>query len=316
MRSNYQSYRDILYHISYGFSVLFVLVFVGIFINLLEGSIPSFEKFGWSFLSISNWNPVTSEFGALGCIVGTLVSSFIALLIGVPLSFGVVIYIKKIAPFRFQKFLRMLIDLLAGIPSIIFGMWGLFALAPVIGQKIQPWLSEHFTLFPLFDGAPFGIGLFTAGVVLAIMIIPYIASIVYEVFELVPPMLEESAYALGSTTWETIINIIIPYGKKSIIGGIMLGLGRAMGETMAISFVIGNAHTLTTSLFSPSNSITSTLANEFNEAHGELYKSSLIELGLFLFLMTTFVVFISQMLIKISIHYNQRKAIKNAFTNP
>lgn len=312
MRIN-QTNSDLFYSLCYLFSLIFVLAFAGIFINLLVGSMPSIEKFGWSFLSIKNWNPVTSEFGALGCIVGTLTSSFIALSLSIPLSFGIVIYIKKIAPFHLQKYLRMLIDLLAGIPSIIFGMWGLFALAPIIGQKVQPWFSEHFTVLPLFEGAPFGLGLFTAGVVLAIMIIPYISSIVYEVFEMVPHILEESAYALGSTTWETVIHIIIPYGKKSIIGGIMLGLGRAMGETMAISFVIGNAHSLTTSLFNPSNSITSTLANEFNEAHGEIYKSSLIELGMILFLLTTCVVFISQLFIKISTRYTQRKAIKNAF---
>jgi phosphate transport system permease protein len=292
--------KDWFYYTCLTIVYMFFMSFLGIFIILFYKSLPAIHRFGLNFILTRDWNPVTSEFGALGCIIGTLTSSLLALMIAIPTSFGIVIFIKKLAPFKLQKSLRILIDLLAGIPSIIFGMWGLFALAPVISRTIQPWLSEHFTLLPLFDGAPFGIGLFTAGIVLSIMIIPYISSVIYDVFDIVPNILQESAYALGSTTWETIILIIIPFGRTGIIAGIMLGLGRALGETMAVSFVIGNAHTLTTTLFSPSNSITSTLANEFNEAHGEIYTSSLMALGLFLFLITTAVVFLSQLMIRLS----------------
>ena len=304
--------KDGFYYVCLVVVFLFVMSFLGIFIILFSKSLPTFQRFGLSFIFTRDWNPVTSQFGAMGCIIGTLTSSLLALLIAIPASFGIVVFIKKIAPFKLQKFLRIMIDLLAGIPSIIFGMWGLFALAPIIGNTIQPWLSEHFSWFSLFDSGSFGIGLFTAGIVLSIMIIPYIASVIYDVFEMVPNILQESAYALGSTTWETIIHIIIPYGRTGIIGGIMLGLGRALGETMAVSFVIGNAHTLTTTLFSPSNSITSTLANEFNEAHGDIYTSSLMELGLFLFLITTGVVFLSQLLIRLSFKQRKQRVFKHA----
>jgi phosphate transport system permease protein len=306
--------KDWFYYICLTVVFLFSMSFLGIFITLFFKSLPTIHRFGLNFIFTRGWNPVTSEFGALGCIIGTLTSSLLALIIAIPTSFGIVVFIKKLAPFKLQKSLRMMIDLLAGIPSIIFGMWGLFALAPIIGNSIQPWLSKHFTWFPLFDGAPFGIGLFTAGIVLSIMIIPYIASVIYDVFEMVPNILQESAYALGSTTWETLIHIIIPYGRTGIIGGIMLGLGRALGETMAVSFVIGNAHTLTTTLFSPSNSITSTLANEFNEAHGDIYTSSLMEIGLFLFLITTGVVFLSQLLIRFSFKQRKQRAFKHAYS--
>jgi phosphate transport system permease protein len=226
----------------------------------------------------------------------------IALVIAIPVSFGITIFILKIAPVSMRKSLRIAIDLLAGIPSIIYGMWGLYACAPFIGTYVQPIMKSYFVNLPwfghLFCDNFMGIGLFTAGVVLGIMIIPFITSIMQDVFEMVPNILLESVLSLGATTWEAIWYVIIPYGRIGFIGGIMLGLGRALGETMAVSFVIGNAHTMTTTLFGPANSITSSIANEFTEATEVLYSSALIELGLFLFVLTGVVVFLSNVLLK------------------
>ena len=270
------------------FAVLVLLV--AIIVSLIIGSVPSIKTFGFQFLTSAEWNPVTNEFGALVPIVGTLVTSAIALLIAIPVSFGIALFLTELSPRWLRRPLGIAIELLAGIPSIIYGMWGLFVFAPMFADYVQPWLIEKFgplPIFgPLFQGIPMGIGVLTAGIILAIMVIPFIASVMRDVFEVVPTLLKESAYGLGATTWEVMWHVVLPYTKIGVAGGIMLGLGRALGETMAVTFVIGNAHKLSASLLMPGNSISSALANEFNEAVGELYTSALVELGLILFLIT------------------------------
>lgn len=270
------------------FAVLVLLV--AIIVSLIIGSLPSIKAFGFQFLTSAEWNPVTDEFGALVPIVGTLVTSAIALLIAIPVSFGIALFLTELAPRWLRRPLGIAIELLAGIPSIIYGMWGLFVFAPLFADYVQPWLIEKLgplPIFgPLFQGIPMGIGVLTAGIILAIMVIPFIASVMRDVFEIVPTLLKESAYGLGATTWEVMWHVVLPYTKIGVAGGIMLGLGRALGETMAVTFVIGNAHKLSASLLMPGNSISSALANEFNEAVGKLYTSALVELGLILFLIT------------------------------
>ena len=270
------------------FTVLVLLV--AIMVSLIIGSLPSIKAFGFRFLASAEWNPVTDEFGALVPIVGTLVTSAIALLIAIPVSFGIALFLTELSPRWLRRPLGIAIELLAGIPSIIYGMWGLFVFAPLFADHVQPWLIEKLgplpILGPLFQGIPMGIGVFTAGIILAIMVIPFIASVMRDVFEVVPTLLKESAYGLGATTWEVMWHVVLPYTKIGVAGGIMLGLGRALGETMAVTFVIGNAHELSASLLMPGNSISSALANEFNEAVGKLYTSALVELGLILFLIT------------------------------
>jgi len=273
----------------------------GILMSLLAGSLPAIGKFGAGFLVTASWNPVTEQFGALVPIVGTLITSAIALLIGIPVSFGIALFLTELSPLWLRRPLGTAIELLAAIPSIIYGMWGLFVFAPIFAHYVQPSLSATLGEVPiagsLFRGPPMGIGMLTAGIILAIMVIPFIASVMRDVFEVVPSVLKESAYALGSTTWEVVWNVVLPYTKVGAVGGIMLGLGRALGETMAVTFVIGNAHNLSTSLMLPGNSIASTLANEFTEAVGDLYFSSLIELGLILFLITFVVLAFSKLLL-------------------
>ncbi len=270
------------------FAVLVLLI--AIIVSLIIGSLPSIKAFGFQFLTSAEWNPVTNEFGALVPIVGTLVTSAIALLIAIPVSFGIALFLTELSPRWLRRPLGIAIELLAGIPSIIYGMWGLFVFAPLFADYVQPWLIEKLgplPIFgPLFQGIPMGIGVLTAGIILAIMVIPFIASVMRDVFEVVPTLLKESAYGLGATTWEVMWHVVLPYTKIGVAGGIMLGLGRALGETMAVTFVIGNAHQLGASLLMPGNSISSALANEFNEAVGKLYTSALIELGLILFLIT------------------------------
>ncbi|RFC33021.1 MAG: phosphate ABC transporter membrane protein 1, PhoT family [Candidatus Nitrotoga sp. MKT] len=270
------------------FTVLVLLV--AIMVSLIIGSLPSIKAFGFRFLTSAEWNPVMDEFGALVPIVGTLVTSTIALLIAIPVSFGIALFLTELSPRWLRRPLGIAIELLAGIPSIIYGMWGLFVFAPLFAEYVQPWLIEKLgplPIFgPLFQGIPMGIGVFTAGIILAIMVIPFIASVMRDVFEVVPTLLKESAYGLGATTWEVMWHVVLPYTKIGVAGGIMLGLGRALGETMAVTFVIGNAHELSASLLMPGNSISSALANEFNEAVGKLYTSALVELGLILFLIT------------------------------
>lgn len=283
------------------FAFLVLALLVGILISLVIGAMPSIRHFGWGFLTSTEWDPVSENFGAVVPIFGTLVTSFIALLIGVPVSFGIAIFLTEICPPLLKRPLGIAVELLAGIPSIIYGMWGLFVFAPLFGDHVQPWIMENLGEWPLvgflFQGAPMGIGIFTAGLILAIMVIPFIASVMRDVFEVVPPMLKESAYGLGGTTWEVVRNVVLPYTKTGVIGGIMLGLGRALGETMAVTFVIGNSTNLSSSLFDPGNSIASALANEFAEATGEFHMAALIELGLILFFITFVVLSCSKLLL-------------------
>ena len=282
-------------HATRFFAFLVLALLAGILISLLVGSLSSIRTFGFGFFASAEWNPVTEQFGALVPIVGTLTTSAIALLIGIPVSFGIALFLTELSP----KWLRR--PLLAAIPSIIYGMWGLFVFAPVFSSHVQPILKSTLGSVPiigiLFKGPPMGIGVLTAGIILAIMVIPFIASVMRDVFEIVPAVLKESAYALGSTTWEVVWHVVLPYTKAGVVGGIMLGLGRALGETMAVTFVIGNAHRLSASLMEPGNSIASALANEFTEAVGDLYLSALIELGLVLFFITFVVLALSKLLL-------------------
>ncbi len=283
------------------FAFLVLALLGGILLSLLAGSLPSIRAFGFGFFASAEWNPVTEQFGALVPIVGTLTTSAIALLIGIPVSFGIALFLTELSPIWLRRPLGTAIELLAAIPSIIYGMWGLFVFAPVFSTYIQPALKSTLGSVPLlgilFQGPPLGIGMLTAGIMLSIMVIPFIASVMRDVFEVVPAVLKESAYALGSTTWEVVWNVVLPYTKIGVVGGVMLGLGRALGETMAVTFVIGNAHRLSASLMEPGNSIASALANEFTEAVGDLYLSALIELGLILFLITFVVLALSKLLL-------------------
>jgi len=283
------------------FAFLVFSLLAAILVSLLMGSALSMERFGVGFLWDDNWDPVQEEFGALVPIVGTLVTSAIALAIAIPVSFGIAIFLTELSPVWLRRPLGTAIEMLAAIPSIIYGMWGLFIFAPVFQEHVQPFLMNTLGKVPgvggLFAGPPMGIGMLTAGIILAVMVIPFIAAVMRDVFELVPAMLKESSYALGSTTWEVVWRIVLPFTKVGVIGGIMLGLGRALGETMAVTFVIGNAHRLSPSLMAPGNSIASALANEFTEAVGDLYTSALIELGLILFLITTIVLALSKLLL-------------------
>jgi phosphate transport system permease protein len=294
--------QDLFFRSVARFFAFFVLaILLGIIISLVYGSLPAMQKFGLGFLVHSEWNPVTEQFGALVPIVGTLVTSAIALLIGVPVSFGIALFLTELSPNWLKRPLGTAVELLAAIPSIIYGMWGLFVLAPLFADYLQPWLINTLGAAPLigamFKGPPQGIGVFTAGFVLAIMVIPFIAAVMRDVFEIVPPVLKESAYGIGCTTWEVVANVVLPYTKVGVIGGIMLGLGRALGETMAVTFLIGNAHQLTTSILQPGNSIASALANEFTEAVGDVYTSALIELGLILFVITFIVLALAKLLL-------------------
>jgi phosphate transport system permease protein len=283
------------------FAFLVLALLAGILISLLAGSLSSMRTFGFGFFASAEWNPVTEQFGALVPIVGTLTTSAIALLIGIPVSFGIALFLTELSPKWLRRPLGTAIELLAAIPSIIYGMWGLFVFAPVFGSHVQPFLKSTLGSVPiigiLFQGPPMGIGVLTAGIILAIMVIPFIASVMRDVFEIVPAVLKESAYALGSTTWEVVWHVVLPYTKVGVVGGIMLGLGRALGETMAVTFVIGNAHRLSASLMEPGNSIASALANEFTEAVGDVYLSALIELGLVLFFITFVVLALSKLLL-------------------
>lgn len=272
------------------FAVAVLLLLVGILVSLLVGAWPALQKFGLGFFTSSEWNPVTDEYGAITPMVGTLVTSLIALLIAIPISLGMAVFLTELSPNWLRRPLGTAVELLAAIPSIIYGMWGLFVLAPYLSEHVYPWVNDNLGELPLvgvlFQGPPLGIGVLTAGFILAIMVIPFITSVMRDVFNVVPQVLKESAYGLGSTTWEVVWNVVLPYTRVGVMGGILLGLGRALGETMAVTFVIGNAHNLNWSLLMPGNTISSTLANEFTEAVGDLYTSSLMALGLVLFLIT------------------------------
>ena len=298
-----RQYRyDVLFRLSTQFFAFFVLlVLAGIVVSLMFGAWPAIKAFGLKFFFSDAWNPVTGEFGALVPIFGTLVTSAIAMLIGIPVSFGIALFLTELSPPWLKRPLGTAIELLAAIPSIIYGMWGLFVFAPIFSENVQPWLGSTIGTWPvvgtLFQGPPMGIGMLTAGMILAIMVIPFISAVMRDVFEVVPGVLKESAYALGATTWEVVWNVVLPYTKVGVVGGIMLGLGRALGETMAVTFVIGNAHQLARSLFDPGNSIASALANEFTEAVGDLYAPALIELGLILFVITFVVLALAKLLL-------------------
>lgn len=284
------------------FFAFFVLAsLAGILISLMIGAWPSLEHFGLGFFTSSNWDPVAGDYGALAPIYGTVVTSIIALFIAVPVSFGIAIFLTELSPNWLRRPLGIAIELLAGIPSIIYGMWGLFVFAPFFAETIQPWLIDHLgqapIIGPLFDGIPMGIGLFSASLILAIMIIPFIASVMRDVFDVTPTLLKESAYGLGANTWEVVRHVVLPYTKTGVVGGIILGLGRALGETMAVTFIIGNTFNISPSLFGSGVSITSALANEFAEAVDTLHLSSLLALGLILFFITFVVLSASKLML-------------------
>jgi phosphate transport system permease protein len=265
-------------------------ILLGFFVSLVAGAWPAFRTFGAGFLVAQTWNPVTDRFGALPPIYGTIVTSVIAMLIAVPVGIGIAIFLTEICPRLLRQPIGIAIELLAGIPSIIYGIWGLFVFAPFLQQHVQPAIIDVFGSVPFlnqfFAGPPYGIGVFTAGLIVAIMVIPFISSISRDVFETTPAVLKESTYALGATKWEVIWSVVLPYGRSGVLGGVMLGLGRALGETMAVTFVIGNAHKISASILAPGTTISATIANEFTEAVGDLYTSSLIALGFILFVIT------------------------------
>ncbi|SUC24157.1 phosphate transporter permease subunit PstC [Proteus vulgaris] len=280
-------------------ALITLLLLTGIIVSLIFASWPSIQQFGFSFLWTKEWDPPAQEFGALVPIYGTIVTSIIALIIAVPVSFGIALFLTELAPNWLKRPLGIAIELLAAIPSIVYGMWGLFVFAPLFATYFQEPVGNVLSSIPivgeLFSGPAFGIGILAAGVILAIMIIPYIASVMRDVFEQTPVMMKESAYGIGCTTWEVIWNIVLPYTRNGVIGGVMLGLGRALGETMAVTFIIGNTYQLdSASLFMPGNSITSALANEFAEAETGLHTAALMELGLILFVITFIVLAISK----------------------
>jgi phosphate transport system permease protein len=271
-------------------ALLVLALLGGVAVALMQGAWPALAHFKLDFLTREIWNPVTDEFGALAPIYGTLVTSLIAMLVAVPIGFGIAIFLTELCPRRLRRPVGVAIELLAAVPSIIFGIWGLFVLAPILQRHVQPWLIAHVGPLPaigrLFQGPPFGIGVLSAGLVLAIMVLPFIAAVMRDVFETVPDVLKESGYALGATTWEVIWKVVVPYSRIGIVGGVMLGLGRALGETMAVTFVIGNAHRVSASLLAPGTTISASIANEFTEAVGALYTSSLVALGALLFIIT------------------------------
>lgn len=297
-----QRVQDFLFHkITLLFAAIVLLALVGIIISLLIGAWPAFKEFGPAFITTVEWDPVNDKYGAMIAIVGTLATSVVALLIAFPLSFGIALFLTEICPVWLRRPLGTAVELLAGVPSIIYGMWGLFIFAPLFSEYVQPFLAKTLGPLPvigaLFKGPMMGIGMLTAGVILAVMIIPFIASVMRDVFEVVPAVLKESAYGLGCTKWEVVRKIVLPYTRNGVVGGVMLGLGRALGETMAITFVIGNAHKLSWSMFAAGNSIASTLANEFAEADSVLHVSSLFALGLILFVITFIVLAIAKLML-------------------
>jgi len=293
-------YDRLFFRSSQFFAISMLVVLAGIIASLFVGSLPAIKAFGLHFLVSDDWDPVQNRFGALVPIIGTLVTSAIAMIIAIPVSFGIAVFLTELAPLWIRRPLGTAIELLAAVPSIIYGMWGLFVLAPILADHVQPWIIQYIGAVPVigrfFQGAPMGIGVFTAGGILSIMVIPFISAVMRDVFEVVPIVYKESCYALGATTWEVVWHVVLPYTKVGVVGGIMLGLGRALGETMAVTFVIGNAHQLGT-LMEPGNSIASALANEFTEAVGDLYTSALIELGLLLGVITFVVLALAKLML-------------------
>ena len=289
------------HHVSLAAAVSVLVVLGGVVVALIAGAAPALRTFGFTFLVEESWNPVTEQFGALAPIYGTVITSLIAMVIAVPIGLGIAVFLSEICPLWLRRPIGIAIELLAGIPSIIYGIWGLFVLAPFLQSTVQPALINAFSGVPvlsnLFAGPPYGIGILTAGLILAIMVLPFIASVSRDVFQAVPPMLKEAAYGVGATTWEVVRNVVIPYARVGVVGAVMLGLGRALGETMAVTFVIGNAHRISGSLLAPGTTISATIANEFTEAVGELYTSALIALGLILFLITFIVLAVARYLL-------------------
>jgi phosphate transport system permease protein len=301
-RSRNGAIGDFLFrHLTFLFALLVLLILGGVIVALVDGALPALRTFGVSFLFSDVWNPVTEKFGALAPIYGTLVTSAVAMLVGIPVAFGIAVFITEICPGWLKRPLATMIELLAAIPSIIYGIWGLFVFAPFVQQYIQPNLIASLGQIPgfgaLFAGPPLGIGVLTAGFILAIMVLPFISSIMRDVFDTVPAILKESAYGLGATRSEVVRQIVLPYTRIGVVGGIMLGLGRALGETMAVTFVIGNAHRISVSILQPGTTISASLANEFTEAVGDLYLSSLIALGFILFVITFIVLAIAKMML-------------------
>ncbi len=295
--------RDARFHGLTGLAALLVLgIFAGIIASLSIGAMPAIKAFGFGFLTSQSWNPVTEKFGALASIYGTILTSALAMLIAVPVGIGIAIFLTEICPRPLRRPIGIAIELLAGIPSIIYGIWGLFVFAPAFQQTLQPWLIEFFGHAPffqyVFEGPPYGIGTFTASLILSIMILPFIAAVTRDVFETVPTMLKEAAYGLGCTTWEVMWRVVLPFARAGVVGGAMLALGRALGETMAVTFVIGNAHRIHASLFAPGTTISATIANEFSEATTEVYKASIVELGLILFFITFVVLASAQIMLR------------------
>jgi phosphate transport system permease protein len=277
------------------------LIMIGIGLSLAYHSIPALRKFGLAFFVTEVWNPVTEQFGALSSIYGTLVSTVLAMLLAVPMTLAIALFLVELAPPRLSRVVGTMIELLAAIPSIIYGMWGMFVFGPLMAGYVQPWLKTYLGWIPgfglLFQGPPMGLGMLTAGIILGFMVLPFTCAITRDVFQMVPPVVKESAFGLGATTWEVTTKVTIPYGLVGVIGAFFLGLGRALGETMAVTFVIGNSHNINLSLFYPGNSIASCLANEFTEATELIYVSSLICLGLVLFVITYGVQIVSQMML-------------------
>ncbi len=301
--------RDRRFRVLTGFAALVVVaIFGGVLLSLGIGSYPAFSTFGWAFFYTQAWNPVTEHFGALASIYGTIVTSFLAMFVAVPVGIGIAIFLTEICPRPLRRPIGIAIELLAGIPSIIYGIWGLFIFAPWFQSTIQPWIVDSVVDIPylqdLLAGPPYGIGTFTASLILSIMILPFISAITRDVFETVPAMQKEAAYGLGCTTWEVMWRVVLPFARSGVVGGAMLALGRALGETMAVTFVIGNAHKISLSIFAPGTTISATIANEFTEAVGDLYLSSLIAMGLILFLITFIVLATAQTML----HALERRA--------
>src|SRR6516225_1901771 len=293
---------DLLFRILTRAAAIGVLVILGsVIISLIDGSLPALRAFGVGFLVGQRWNPVTEQFGALAPIYGTLLTSAIAMLIAVPVGLLIAMFLTELCPMWLRRPIGIAIELLAGIPSIIYGIWGLFVFAPFLQRTLQPALIDSFDGIPglsaLFEGPPYGIGMLTASLILAIMVLPFVTSISRDVFEAVPPVLKEAAYGVGCTTWEVVFHVVLPFARVGVIGGVMLGLGRALGETMAVTFVIGNAHKVSASILAPGTTISATIANEFTEAVGDLYTSSLIALGLILFVITFIVLAAARLLL-------------------
>jgi phosphate transport system permease protein len=287
--------------LTFAFAIMVLLILGGVILTLCEGAWPALRVFGPAFVWTASWNPVTKNFGALVPLIGTMITALIAMLIGVPFSFGLALFLTEICPHGIRQPIAIAIELLAAVPSIIYGIWGLFILAPLFQRTIEPLLISSLGPLPLigalFQGPPIGIGMLLAGLILGLMVLPFITAVMREVFLSVPQVLRESAYGLGATRWEVTWRVVLPYCRTGVVGGIMLGLGRALGETMAVTFVIGNAHHLSTSLLAPGTTISATLANEFTEADGEIYTASLIGLGLVLFVLTFFVLAIGKRLL-------------------